>query len=97
MSFFDNLIGGFFLIVSVFGVYSLIRNRPELFSATYLSKAMTTMGFLTLGLVGFVTLLFYSLPSHTGIASTDQETSYKSASVKETPATQSSQLYDRSV
>lgn len=97
MSFFDNLIGGFFLIVSVFGVYSLIRNRPELFSKTYLSKAMTTMGLLTLGLAGFVTLLFYSLPSHTGIASNTPEATYKGTNVKDNSSVTPSQLYDRSV
>ncbi len=62
MEIFNNLISVILLMFTAYGCYSLVRNRPDLFSAANISRSLTTMGILGLCLIGLVALLFYSLP-----------------------------------
>ena len=41
--------------------FHTIRNNPAMFSKENMGKSFSTMGILTLGLIGFVALLVYLL------------------------------------
>jgi len=45
----------------IFILYRTIKGRPDQFSKENLSKSFSTMGFLAIGLIGFVALLILML------------------------------------
>ncbi len=45
----------------IFILYRTIKGRPDQFSKENLSKSFSTMGFLAIGLIGFVALLVLML------------------------------------
>jgi hypothetical protein len=57
MQTFYELIGLLSAAFILYLLYTRIKNRPDLFNKANMSKSALTMGFLGLGLIGFVALL----------------------------------------